>query len=119
MIDGVHHPEDEENGDQSALGQCDAARFVGLDLLKREQFVSWRGSAGGLPRLPEFGTQEPLACQRDEAVEQEPEVFAESSGEIESVEHFIGEAPPNDYLLGFSMLTERSIREAVRRLAAD
>jgi GntR family transcriptional regulator/MocR family aminotransferase len=33
--------------------------------------------------------------------------------------YFIGEAPPNDYLLGFSMLTERSIREAVRRLAAD
>jgi GntR family transcriptional regulator/MocR family aminotransferase len=33
-------------------------------------------------------------------------------------EYFLGDAPPNDYLLGFSMLTERSIREAVRRLAA-
>ena len=28
-----------------------------------------------------------------------------------------GKAPANDYLLGFSMLNERSIREAVRRLA--
>jgi GntR family transcriptional regulator/MocR family aminotransferase len=31
--------------------------------------------------------------------------------------YYLGKAPPNDYLLGFSMLTERSLREAVRRLA--
>jgi GntR family transcriptional regulator/MocR family aminotransferase len=33
-------------------------------------------------------------------------------------EYFIGKAPANEYLLGFSMLTERSIREAVKRLAS-
>ncbi len=34
-----------------------------------------------------------------------------------AAEYFLGKAPPNDYLLGFSMLTERAIREGVRRLA--
>jgi DNA-binding transcriptional MocR family regulator len=33
-------------------------------------------------------------------------------------EYFIGKPPTNEYLLGFSMLTERSIREAVKRLAS-
>jgi DNA-binding transcriptional MocR family regulator len=33
-------------------------------------------------------------------------------------EYFLGRAPANDYLLGFSMLPERSIREAVKRLAS-
>lgn len=32
--------------------------------------------------------------------------------------YYVGKAPPSDYLLGFSMLTERGLREAVRRLAA-
>jgi GntR family transcriptional regulator / MocR family aminotransferase len=31
--------------------------------------------------------------------------------------YFLGKAPPSDYLLGFSILTQRSLREAVRRLA--
>ena len=31
--------------------------------------------------------------------------------------YFLGKVPANEYLLGFSMLTERSIREGVRRLA--
>jgi GntR family transcriptional regulator / MocR family aminotransferase len=32
--------------------------------------------------------------------------------------YYIGKAPISDYLLGFSMLTERSLREGVRRLAS-
>ena len=31
--------------------------------------------------------------------------------------YFLGKAPANEYLLGFSMLTERSIREGIKRLA--
>jgi GntR family transcriptional regulator/MocR family aminotransferase len=31
--------------------------------------------------------------------------------------YYIGPPPPNEYLLEFSMLSERSIREAIRRLA--
>ena len=31
--------------------------------------------------------------------------------------YYLGKAPSNDYLLGFSTLTERSLREAVKRLA--
>jgi len=31
--------------------------------------------------------------------------------------YFLGKSPANDFLLGFSMLSERSIREGVRRLA--
>jgi GntR family transcriptional regulator/MocR family aminotransferase len=31
--------------------------------------------------------------------------------------YFLGKSPPNDYLLGFSMLSESSIREAIKRLA--
>ena len=33
--------------------------------------------------------------------------------------YYLGASPANDYLLGFSMLTERNLAEAVRRLAAD
>jgi DNA-binding transcriptional MocR family regulator len=32
--------------------------------------------------------------------------------------YFLGKAPANDYLLGFSMLSESSIREGVKRLAS-
>jgi len=32
--------------------------------------------------------------------------------------YFLGKAPANEYLLGFSMSTERSIREGIKRLAA-
>lgn len=35
----------------------------------------------------------------------------------EAATYYLGKAPPNDYLLGFSMLSERSLREAVKRLA--
>ena len=31
--------------------------------------------------------------------------------------YFLGKAPASDFLLGFSMLNERSIREGIRRLA--
>jgi GntR family transcriptional regulator / MocR family aminotransferase len=31
--------------------------------------------------------------------------------------YYLGKAPPNDFLLGFSMLSESSIREGIRRLA--
>jgi DNA-binding transcriptional MocR family regulator len=31
--------------------------------------------------------------------------------------YYLGKAPSNEYLLGFSMLTERSLREGVKRLA--
>jgi GntR family transcriptional regulator/MocR family aminotransferase len=31
--------------------------------------------------------------------------------------YYLGKVPANDYLLGFSMLTERSLREGIRRLA--
>jgi GntR family transcriptional regulator/MocR family aminotransferase len=31
--------------------------------------------------------------------------------------YFLGKAPANDFLLGFSMLNERSIREGIKRLA--
>jgi DNA-binding transcriptional MocR family regulator len=31
--------------------------------------------------------------------------------------YYLGKAPSNDYLLGFSMLTERTLREGVKRLA--
>jgi hypothetical protein len=31
--------------------------------------------------------------------------------------YFLGRARPGDYLLGFSTLAERSLREAVKRLA--
>jgi GntR family transcriptional regulator / MocR family aminotransferase len=33
--------------------------------------------------------------------------------------YYLGKAPSNHYLLGFSMLTERSLREGVKRLAAQ
>jgi GntR family transcriptional regulator / MocR family aminotransferase len=36
----------------------------------------------------------------------------------EAATYYLGKAPANDYLLGFSMLSERSIREAIKRLAA-
>jgi GntR family transcriptional regulator/MocR family aminotransferase len=36
----------------------------------------------------------------------------------EAEPYYLGKAPPSDYLLGFSTLTERNLREAVRRLAA-
>ncbi len=32
--------------------------------------------------------------------------------------YFLGKAPANEYLLGFSMLTERSLREGIERLAS-
>jgi GntR family transcriptional regulator/MocR family aminotransferase len=35
----------------------------------------------------------------------------------EAAPYYRGKPPPSDYLLGFSMLTERALREAVRRLA--
>ncbi len=35
----------------------------------------------------------------------------------EAGRYYIGTAPPNEYLLEFSMLSERSIREGIRRLA--
>jgi GntR family transcriptional regulator/MocR family aminotransferase len=35
----------------------------------------------------------------------------------EASRYFIGDPPPNEYLLEFSMLSERSIREGIRRLA--
>jgi GntR family transcriptional regulator/MocR family aminotransferase len=35
----------------------------------------------------------------------------------EAATYYLGKAPANDYLLGFSMLNERSIREAIKRLA--
>jgi len=31
--------------------------------------------------------------------------------------YFLGKAPANDFLLGFSMLSERSIAEGIKRLA--
>jgi GntR family transcriptional regulator/MocR family aminotransferase len=36
----------------------------------------------------------------------------------EAAPYYIGKAPASDYLLGFSTVTERSLKEAVRRLAA-
>ena len=35
----------------------------------------------------------------------------------EAAPYYLGKAPANDFLLGFSMLSERSIREAIKRLA--
>ena len=35
----------------------------------------------------------------------------------EAEPYYLGKVPANDYLLGFSMLTERSLREGVKRLA--
>jgi GntR family transcriptional regulator/MocR family aminotransferase len=35
----------------------------------------------------------------------------------EAAPYYLGKAPANDYLLGFSMLNERNIREAIKRLA--
>jgi DNA-binding transcriptional MocR family regulator len=32
--------------------------------------------------------------------------------------YFLGNAPANEYLLGFSMLTEQSLREGIKRLAS-
>jgi GntR family transcriptional regulator / MocR family aminotransferase len=51
----------------------------------------------------------------------DPEVAARAErnkvqlGEV--TPYFLGKAPVNEYLFGFSMLTERSIREAIKRLA--
>jgi GntR family transcriptional regulator/MocR family aminotransferase len=36
----------------------------------------------------------------------------------EAREYFIGDAPDDAFLLGFSMLSERSIREGIRRLSS-
>jgi hypothetical protein len=32
--------------------------------------------------------------------------------------YYLGKAPANDYLFGFSMLSESSIREGIKRLAS-
>ena len=38
---------------------------------------------------------------------------------VSTAPFYLGKAPPNEFLLGFSRLADRAIREGVRRLAAD